>query len=209
MEYHLSKTHIDKALKLLAKKDDDLKAAINVVGFPEERRRGRGFPTLMRIIVGQQLSVKAAATIAGRVEDLLGGAMDAVKYMEKSDDELRGCGLSRPKVSYGRGLCEAVLTGMLDVDALPNMTDEEAQAAIVALKGFGRWSAEMYLMFSLGRADVWPADDLAVQEGVRRLKGLKERPSQKEMDDIGEQWRPYRAAMAIFLWHYYAKAPAI
>ena len=209
MEYHLSKTHIDKALKLLAKKDVDIKAALNIVGFPEERRRGHGFPTLMRIIVGQQLSVKAAATIAGRVEDLLGGEMDAVKYMEKSDDELRGCGLSRPKVSYGRGLCEAVLTGTLDVDALPTMSDEEAQAAIVSLKGFGRWSAEMYLMFSLGRQDIWPADDLAVQEGVKRLKGLAERPGQKEMDKIAEQWRPHRAAVAIFLWHFYSNAPDI
>lgn len=209
VDYQLTEENIKQALDQLAAGDRQLAAAIERVGYPAERRRGHGYPTLMRIIIGQQLSIKAAATIAARVEAAVGEDYRPEAILEMDDDALRALGLSKQKVRYARGLSEAYVSGALRVEDWPTMDDEAVLKDITALMGFGRWSAEMYLMFSLGRMDIWPADDLAVQEAVKRLKGLDVRPKQKEMDEHGEAWRPYRSAMAIFLWHYYAKTPAI
>ncbi|MEE8296101.1 MAG: DNA-3-methyladenine glycosylase 2 family protein, partial [Sphingomonadales bacterium] len=148
---------------------------------------------------------KAAATIYGRVEAAMGEVIPE-NFLNKSDIELRGFGLSRQKIDYGQCLSRAVLDGFKPKD-LVKKSDEEVLEIITGLRGFGRWSAEMFLMFSLGRLDIWPADDLAIQEGVKRLKGLKERPKPKEMDAIGEIWRPHRGSVAIFIWHYYSNAP--
>lgn len=206
MKYHLTTRNIKFALDEVAKTDKDIKKALKVVGYPVERRSGGpSYEHLLRIIVGQQLSVKAAATIYGRVEDAMGEVVPE-NFLNKSDEELRGFGLSRQKVDYGQCLSRAVRDGFKPKD-LVKKSDEEVLEIITGLRGFGRWSAEMFLMFSLGRPDIWPADDLAIQEGVKRLKGLKERPKQKEMDIIGEIWRPHRGSVAIFIWHYYSNAP--
>lgn len=206
MKYLLTTKNIKIALDEVAKKDKDIRAALKVVGYPIERRSGGpSYEHLLRIIVGQQLSVKAAATIYGRVEAAMGEVIPE-NFLNKSDEELRGFGLSRQKIDYGKCLSKAVLDGFKPKD-LVKKSDEEVLEIITGLRGFGRWSAEMFLMFSLGRLDIWPADDLAVQEGVKRLKGLKERPKPKEMDIIGEKWRPHRGAVAIFIWHYYSNAP--
>jgi len=206
VKYLLTTKNIKIALDEVAKKDKDIRAALKVVGYPIERRSGGpSYEHLLRIIVGQQLSVKAAATIYGRVEAAMGEVIPE-NFLNKSDQELRGFGLSRQKIDYGRCLSKAVLDGFKPKD-LVKKSDEEVLEIITGLRGFGRWSAEMFLMFSLGRLDIWPADDLAVQEGVKRLKGLKERPKPKEMDIIGEKWRPHRGAVAIFIWHYYSNAP--
>jgi DNA-3-methyladenine glycosylase II len=119
-------------------------------------------------------------------------------------DSLRACGLSRQKQGYARSLAELVISGALTLDALPD-DDEEAIAYLTQVKGIGRWSAEIYLLFAEGRTDIWPAGDLAVQEGVGRLLKLDVRPSEKEIRVIAERWRPHRGAAAIFTWHIYAK----
>ena len=115
------------------------------------------------------------------------------------------CGLSRQKQGYARSLCELVASGELDLADLPR-DDEEAIAELTRIKGIGRWSAEIYLLFAEGRGDIWPAGDLAVQEAVGRMLELAERPSEKETRTIGEAWRPHRGAMAIFTWHAYTNA---
>ena len=117
-------------------------------------------------------------------------------------DELRACGLSRQKQGYARSLCELVVSGALDLENLPE-DDEEAIAELVRIKGIGRWSAEIYLLFAEGRADIWPAGDLAVQAGLHKLLRLEARPSEKETRALAETWRPHRGAAAIFTWHVY------
>ena len=207
MTFQLSASNIKTGLDAVAESDADVRRALDAVGYPDERRNVAGFPTFARIIAGQQLSVKAAATIAGRLQDLVGEPMVPENILARSFDDLRGVGLSGPKVNYLLGLAEAVHEKRFLPDDLPNMSDEDALKSITQLKGFGRWSAEMYLMFSLGRPDVWPADDLAVREAVRKLKNLDERPGTKEMDLIAEPWRPHRSSVALFLWHFYKNVP--
>ncbi len=206
MKFQLATKDIRIALDKVAKSDTDIREAIKVVGYPVERRSGApSYEHLLRIINGQQLSVKSAAAIFGRVEAAMGTVVPE-NFLNKSDEELRACGLSRQKIEYGRILSQAVLDGFKPKDLIKK-SDEEVLEVITALKGFGRWSAEMFLMFSLGRPDVWPADDLAVQEAVKRLKGLKKRPGPKKMDAIAKPWRPHRSAVAVFLWHFYSNAP--
>ena len=206
MKFQLATKDIRIALDKVAKSDTDIREALKVVGYPVERRSGGpSYEHLLRIVNGQQLSVKSAAAIFGRVEAAMGTVVPE-NFLNKSDEELRACGLSRQKIEYGRILSQAVLDGFKPKDLIKK-SDEEVLEAITALKGFGRWSAEMFLMFSLGRPDVWPADDLAVQEAVKRLKGLKKRPGPKKMDAIAKPWRPHRSAVAVFLWHFYSNAP--
>lgn len=205
--FALTEAALANSLDLVAARDADLARALAHAGYPPERRRPAGFATLMRIIIGQQLSTKAAATIAARLETALNGNFTPTGFLALDDDELRAIGYSRQKIDYGRGLARAIATGALDVDRMDMQSDEDVAAAICALKGFGRWSAEMYLLSSLGRPDIWPAHDVAVQEAVRRIKRLDTRPTPQAMDEIAEPWRPHRSAVAVFLWHYYANPP--
>ena len=207
MEYELTSGNIRAHLAHLEQKDAHLKKAIELVGYPDERRNPHGFDVFLRIISGQQLSVKAAATIYERFAGLMDHDPTPEKLLRLTDEEMRGAGMSKQKVIYVRSLAEAVLDGPLDLAALPSMSDEDALAAITAVKGLGRWSAEMYLIFSLGRPDMWPVDDLAVRKGIARILELDEEPKPKALDEIGERWRPYRSAVALLSWHYYSNAP--
>jgi len=208
-DFILNKSEIERRLKALADDDAHVAEAVKLVGYPEERRGDQGFATFMRVIVGQQLSVKAAATIRGRVEALVAEPDDPDAYDKVTDEALRAAGLSRQKIAYARSLVETVRDGTLDLGALPHMDDDEAVAAITAVKGLGVWSAHMYLMFSLGRPDIWPVGDLAVRVGIGRIIELDDRPTEKQVQEIGERWRPHRSPMALLAWHYYSNAPAI
>jgi DNA-3-methyladenine glycosylase II len=178
--------------------------AIAATGYPEARIREPGYTTLLRTIVGQQVSVAAAASVWNKLEALLGEGCGPDKLIAQDFDALRACGLSRQKQGYARSLAELVISGELPLDALPE-DDEEAIAYLTRVKGIGRWSAEIYLLFAEGRVDIWPAGDLAVQEGVGRLLKLDARPSEKDIREIAEKWRPHRGAVAIFTWHIYAQ----
>jgi DNA-3-methyladenine glycosylase II len=156
----------------------------------------------LRTIVGQQVSVAAAASIWRKLEAAVGTGIEPPALLSASDEALRGAGLSRQKASYARSLAEEVTSGRLDLAALPQ-DDEDAIEVLVAIKGVGRWSAEIYLLFAEGRPDVWPAGDLAVQIALGRIKGLDERPTEKLTRALAEGWRPHRGAAAIFLWHHY------
>jgi DNA-3-methyladenine glycosylase II len=196
------KLHI--ALDALAEIEPGIATALAVTGYPDARIRTPGYATLLRTIVGQQVSVAAAASVWNKLEALLGAGCPPEQLLAQDFDALRGCGLSRQKQGYARSLAELVLSGALPLDALPD-DDEEAIAYLTQVKGIGRWSAEIYLLFAEGRPDIWPAGDLAVQEGVGRLLKLDARPSEKEIRVIAERWRPHRGAAAIFTWHIYAK----
>ncbi|RPF72817.1 DNA-3-methyladenine glycosylase family protein [Aurantiacibacter spongiae] len=176
--------------------------ALERAGYPEERIRPKGYRTLLRTIVGQQVSVAAAASVWAKLEAELGEDMPPRDLLARDFDTLRGCGLSRQKQGYARSLCELVTTGQIDLANLP-ADDEDAIAALTAIKGIGRWSAEIYLLFAEGRRDIWPAGDLAVMAGIGCIMGLEERPDEKATRALAEPWRPHRSAVAIFTWHCY------
>lgn len=194
-------------LDALALREPRLAAQIARIGYPEARIRTRGYKTLLRTIVGQQVSVAAAASMWRKLEAELGEDFTPACLLARDFERLRACGLSRQKQGYARSLCELVAAGDLDFENLP-ADDEDAIALLTRIKGIGRWSAEIYLLFAEGRPDIWPAGDLAVQEGVKRLLGLAERPSEKATRTLAGDWSPRRGSMAIFTWHFYAN-PAL
>ena len=175
-------------------------------GYPEPRISDRGFTTLLRALVGQQVSIKAAASIWAKLDAATGGCADPANVAGASVDGLRCAGLSRQKAAYARSLAEEVLSGHLDFERLPE-DDEEAIAQLIRVKGIGRWTAEIYLLFAEGRGDVWPAGDLAVQIEIGRILGLPERPSEKAIRALAEPWRPHRGAAAVFAWHHRRAIP--
>lgn len=199
----LTNAQLREHLDAVAAEDPVVAGAIARVGYPEERIRPTGYRTLLRTIVGQQVSVAAAASVWRKLEAELGEDMHAAELLARDFDTLRACGLSRQKQGYARSLCELVAGGELDLENLPE-DDEEAVAELTRIKGIGRWSAEIYLLFAEGRPDIWPAGDLAVQAACGKMLDLAERPSEKETRVLAERWRPYRGAMAIFTWHAYA-----
>ncbi len=198
----LTADQLRTALDAVAASEPLMAAAVARVGYPEPRIRDRGYETLLRTIVGQQVSVAAAASIWNKLAVALGDLTDPVIVAAASDETLRAAGLSRQKAAYARSLAEAVTSGSLDLTALP-ADDEEAIAQLVRIKGIGRWSAEIYLLFAEGRTDIWPAGDLAVQIEIGRIMGHDERPSEKLTRELAEAWRPHRGAVAIMAWHHY------
>jgi DNA-3-methyladenine glycosylase II len=202
----LDRARLEAALEALAERDREVEAALARLGPPEPRVREPGFATLLRIVVAQQLSTKAAAAIWARLERAMGGACRPEAFLALGEAELRAAGLSARKIAYGRGLAEAVLDGRLPVDELHRLDDEEVVARITALSGFGRWSAEIYLLFALGRVDAFPADDLGLQAGFQRLKGLERRPSGRALRELVAHWAPWRGAGALLLWRVHGAA---
>jgi len=198
----LAASAIKAGLDSVAAQEPAFARALTVAGYPEPRIRERGYATLLRTIVGQQVSVAAAASMWRKLEAHLGTEVGADRLLESSFDELRACGLSRQKQGYARSLCEMVVSGELTFDHLPE-DDEEAIALLTRIKGIGRWSAEIYLLFAEGRPDIWPAGDLAVQAGLHKLLDLAERPSERQTRSLADPWRPHRGAVAIFTWHCY------
>lgn len=202
----LSAEQLKAGLDALAATEPAIAAAIARVGYPAPRIRERGFATLLRTILGQQVSVHSANAVWRKLDAMLGDASDPARVAAASDETLRAAGLSRQKASYAKSLAEEVTSGRLPLDALPE-DDEVAIAQLVRVKGIGRWSAEVYLLFAEGRADIWPAGDLAVQIEVGRILGHDARPSEKLVRSLAEAWRPHRGALAIFTWHHYGAGP--
>jgi DNA-3-methyladenine glycosylase II len=189
------------SLDALAALEPRIAAALASAGYPEPRISEPGYQTLLRAIVGQQVSVKAAASMWAKLIAAVGDPPDPEALIAASDETLRAAGLSRQKASYARSLAEEVLSGRLDFARLPN-DDEEAIAELVRVKGIGRWTAEVYLLFAEGRTDIWPAGDLAVQIETGRIMGLEGKPTEKRVRELAEAWRPHRGAFAIFTWHH-------
>ena len=208
----LSVEQLRDGLDALATIEPAFARGVAAIGYPQPRIRDRGYQTLLRTIVGQQVSVAAANSIWAKLETKVGSGLAPEAVAAAPDDLLREAGLSRQKASYAKSLAEHVASGSIDFASLP-ADDEEAIAQMTAIRGIGRWSAEIYLLFAEGRGDIWPAGDLAVQIEVGKLLGLPERPSERETRRRAEPWRPHRGAAAIFTWHSYsarlnaAKAP--
>ena len=193
---------IRHAVEELARREPAFAAVLELHGIPEPRRSDPGAATLLRTIVGQQVSVAAARSMWAKLEAEFGSPPDLARLLAASDEELRAAGLSRQKASYIRSLAELVISGELDLDNLPD-DDEQAIALLTRIRGIGRWSAEIYLLFAEGRADVFPAGDLAVLVEIGRLMELGAKPSEKQLRELAEAWRPHRGAAAILAWHSY------
>lgn len=198
----LSAEQLRSSLDALAVIEPAFARGLDRAGYPEPRIRERGYETLLRTIVGQQVSVAAASSIWNKLEAAVGAGLAPAAVVAAPDELLRAAGLSRQKISYAKSLAEEVASGELDLERLPG-DDEEAIAALTRIKGIGRWSAEIYLLFAEGRADMWPAGDLAVQIETGQIMGLDDRPSEKITRELAANWRPYRGAAAIFAWHHY------
>jgi DNA-3-methyladenine glycosylase II len=191
---------------IAALRDEPVFATIlDRAGTPRFRRRRNGFETLLHIILEQQVSIDAAAAMFRRLNEEC-RPLTPAGFLTLDEPTLRRCGFSRQKAAYGRGLCEAVTSGALDFTRLSQASDEEALATLVALKGIGRWTAEIYLIFALGRDDVWPAADLGLQFGVAAELGLGDRLGERELREIGDRWRPWRTVAACLFWQSYLHA---
>ncbi|WOE76598.1 DNA-3-methyladenine glycosylase family protein [Alterisphingorhabdus coralli] len=201
----LSTEQLRNGIDSIAAVEPGIARALDLVGYPEPRLRPTGYATLLRTIVGQQVSVAAAASVWNKLEGLLGEDCPPDALIAQDFDALRGCGLSRQKQGYARSLAELVMSGAVNLDALPD-DDETAIAELTQIKGIGRWSAEIYLLFAVGRPDIWPAGDLAVQAGIGKILGLDERPSEKETRALADPWSPHRGSIAILTWHCYNNA---
>lgn len=197
-----TKESIRVAVEALARREPAFAAVVERHGIPEPRRSDPGANTLLRTIVGQQVSVAAARSMWAKLEAAFGSPADLNLLLAASDEELRAAGLSRQKSGYIRSLADLVISGELDLANLPD-DDEEAISLLTRIKGVGRWSAEIYLLFAEGRPDVFPAGDLAVLVELGRLMGLGAKPNEKQLRELAEVWRPHRGAAAILAWHSY------
>lgn len=202
----ITESLIADALRELSSRDTDIARAVAEVGHPPTRNRQPGFATLIGIITAQQISAAAASAIRTRLETAA-NPLTPENFLALDDDAMSAIGLSGRKIEYGRALAAAIVSGDFDPANLATLPEEEAMASLISHKGIGRWSAEIYLLFALGRTDVWPADDLAVAVAVQRLKRLNERPNRERMDAIAEAWRPWRGIVALLMWQYYRGAP--
>ena len=189
-------------LAYLTAQDADLARVVEQLGPPKLRQRPPGFSTLLKIILGQQVSRSSADATYQRLCDAIGPPRPA-DFLTLDDQALRSIGFSRQKSRYSRELAAALAEGRLDLGQLSRSDDDTVRAALTALPGIGNWSAEIYLLFALRRPDAWPASDLGVIVGAQKVKRLPERPSKQEIDLMAEAWRPWRGLATFILWHGY------
>jgi len=198
-----SQADIVEGVTVLTAACEHMAGVYAVTGPPPLRRRAEGFEGLARIITGQQLSVASASAIWGRVEKAV-KPMDPENYLRKRNTTLRKCGLSAGKISTIKTIAEAIASDELDLQALALADEAAIKEELTALKGIGPWTADIYIMFCMGRADGWAPGDLALRYAVQDATGADEMPSFAAMEEIAESWRPWRGVAARMLWAYYA-----
>ncbi|HVM78655.1 MAG TPA: DNA-3-methyladenine glycosylase 2 family protein [Stellaceae bacterium] len=193
---------LEEGAHFLARRDPALARILGEHGLPRFPRRPAGFGTLLHIILEQQLSVDIAAKLWRRLRERC-RPLTPASFLELDVPTLKNCGFTRQKIGYARGLASAIAERRFSPATLARLDDEAAMSAITALKGFGPWSAEVFLLFALGRPDVWPADDLALRIAVQWMHDMRERPTGRELRALGEAWRPWRSVAACILWQFY------
>jgi DNA-3-methyladenine glycosylase II len=198
----LTEESLARGLYHLVERDPDLARILKNLGPPPMWAREPGFPTLVHIILEQQVSLASARAAYDRLL-LAVSPLTPRGFLVLDDVQLKAIGFSRQKTAYGRYLARAILEDRLDLGALAVMDDEAVRAALIELKGIGPWTADIYLLMALLRPDVWPSGDLALAVAWQRIKGLDSRPTPQEMEAHGARWRPWRAVAARLLWHYY------
>ena len=196
----------DKTLKqgvtYLCARDTDLKSVISKYGNPPLWRREPGFATLLRIILEQQVSLASAAACYNKLETSL-NQVNPENFLQLSDTELREIGFSRQKTGYARNIAEIIVSGQLDLDELINKSDSEVDKVLIAVRGIGRWTVDIYLLMALQRKDVWPQGDLALVKAITKLKNITPGKNGNAILSITDKWTPWRSVAARILWHYY------
>ena len=204
----LNRASLSEGLRFLAGQDEDLKRVLLQYGRPPLWARRPGFPTLLRIILEQQVSLASAQAAFNRLAQAI-GPITPRRFLLMDDERLLQIGFSRQKKRYVRLLAEDILSGRFDLAGLVEMDDAEVREAMLKIKGVGDWSVDIYLLMALRRPDVWPKADLALMTAAQKVKGLAQRPSVDDMQALGEAWRPWRAVAARILWHYYLSSRAL
>jgi len=195
-----SAAQLHTAIDSLIAADKRLHPVVKRTGRPEFKpRRKHGFEALLDIVASQQLSIAAADTIFGRLKEKV-VPFDPPTLLATPAEVLRACGLSAPKQKHMKSIATAILDGSLDLKRVRNMPDDDARAHLTAVKGIGPWTADIYLMSSLGRADIWPVADVGLQAAITRALKLKKRPNEKQMEKLSKNWRPWRTIAARLFW---------
>jgi len=204
----LTETTLVRAAKQLASRDKDLASILERLGPPPLWARRPGFPTLVHIILEQQVSLASAASIFRKLKKNV-VPFHPERMVHVGDAYLRSLGLTRQKSVYCLHLAESMVDRRLNLSRLGRMSDEEVKTVLMGVKGIGPWSADIYLLMALGRADIWPASDLALSIAVKKLKQLETRPNSNQLSEMAQAWRPFRSVAARMLWQYYlSRAPA-
>lgn len=205
MSYQIiaTKEELDAALRTLCVACPHMRKAQESAGPPSLRKIDNGFPSVVRMIASQQLSVAAAAAICDRLVAQM-GAITPEHLLATNDEVLRAAGLSRGKIKTLRALAEAVTDGAVDFAAFEDMSEDEIRAQLTRVHGIGPWTADIYIMFCLGRADGFAPGDLALQNAARSLLQLSDKPTPAQLSELAEQWRPWRGVAALQLWQYYS-----
>jgi len=198
----LTKKTFEQALVCLKKQDPDLKGILSRLGPPLLRKREQGFPTLIHIILEQQVSVSSADAVFHRLRNAMPVFVPA-EFLKLDNNYLRHIGFSRQKSHYCRRLADLINREKFNVENLRKMTDEQARSSLCTIPGIGPWTADIYLLTALRRPDIWPQGDLALAAAVRQVKRFKTRPSPEQLTAAANQWKPWRSVAACILWHYY------
>jgi DNA-3-methyladenine glycosylase II len=191
-----------EVIRNLSRKDEDLARIVSIYGPPPLWERQPGFPTLIHMILEQQVSLASAKAAFNRLVEAV-NPLTPEGFLALDDETLKQIGFSRQKTGYGRALAQAILDTSLDLDGLEAMEDEDARVQLLKIKGIGAWTADVYLLMALGRPDIWPRGDLALEVAIQRVKGLAKRPTPDEARQISESWRPWRSVAARILWYDY------
>ncbi|NIF04794.1 DNA-3-methyladenine glycosylase 2 family protein [Chryseobacterium sp. Tr-659] len=197
-----SKENFQELCEHLASHDPDLRIILDQHGYPPMWTRENTFETIVHIILEQQVSLASALAALHKLKEKT-NPITPKAILKLSDEEMRGCYVSRQKTAYIRGLAEAIIHNHIDLESLPGLSDDEVRKILVSLKGVGNWTVDVYLMFTLQRTDIFPVGDLAAVNALKRLKKLPPSVTKEEILSISEQWKPFRSIASMILWHYY------
>ncbi|MGZ3819520.1 MAG: DNA-3-methyladenine glycosylase family protein [Mucilaginibacter sp.] len=206
MIQQFTKTNYQSICDHLASNDADLKKIIDTHGYPPFWSRPNSFESLVHIILEQQVSLASALSALNKLKERV-QELTPTRILLLTDEEMRACYVSRQKNAYIKYLAEALISGQLNLNEFPDLPDDEIRSQLTALKGIGNWTTDVYLMFALQRADIFPIGDLAAVNALKRVKHLPAHTTREEMLNITAQWQPYRTISAMILWHYYLSAP--
>ncbi|MDQ4121825.1 MAG: DNA-3-methyladenine glycosylase 2 family protein [Acidobacteriota bacterium] len=190
-------------IQILCERDRDLRGVVENFGEPPIWIRPSGFPTLVHIVLEQQVSLASALASYEKLKRIVGEGFNPESFLRLSEDELKSCGFSRQKILYTRNLAGAIISEYLNLNALEYLSDDAVKTELTKLKGIGRWTADIYLLMCLRRADAFPVGDLGLIVGTKEIKKLEQRPTSAELELIAENWKPFRAVATRIIWHYY------
>lgn len=202
MKKQLTRLTLLKGVRELAKRDEDFAMIASTYGPPPLWEKKQGFPTLIHIILEQQVSLASAKAAYNRLEEAV-NPLEPRNFLKLTDEKLKQIGFSRQKTTYGRGLANAIIDGSLNLSGLGKLEDQDAKEQLMKVKGIGPWTADVYLLMAMGRPDIWPKGDLALEVAIQRLKEGSRRPTPEEVRIMSDEWQPWRAVAARLLWHFY------